>query len=428
MSIVLASEVEKGDLIKNSRDNAIYYVHDLTYTVGAEGESVDSFIAFPVREHDKLVSGTQSITLETGDFKNVDGPFDLPDNAVIAISEREAKRLSVDADNYYVANLQGKCTRDIIAEADNIFAAINGPDVRLGDLSDADIKFAAMDYSKITGPVYENVVDGDRRIKPKEVKLQKAKSLVNVPDIYLEDAYELGFIDKDLYKTLVDGNIFSLRGALSLVKRDEKIGLAPYVKGARFEELFAEEIPVEKKSKALRGNRTLKSIENISIFDGIDQKLLTDEFTVEVLSSQGISDDFDPDDFDEFDDRLMLVMGDAFEALALQPQVFEELDRPNQEDIPVEKRKKLTKSQVEKVKSDLTGAFNKVSLGRKIEDLSSKIETAYTKFSKDSLPLLEQGKAFMIHDPAQESVARLSNDIEKQRNNLIAKRPAKLKL
>lgn len=426
MSIIAANEVRKGDLIRNSRDGALYYVHDLEKGRERGHEYVESFIAFPILSDKDIPSGSQKISITDEGFKKTDGPVDFPKNAVIAIGERTTKKLIVDGDNFYAANLQGKFSSGIIREADIIFSNLGGQNIRVSDLESDKGKIKSTDYSFITSPVLQSSLRDQDGYKPKEFKKQKAKTIVSVPDIYLEDAHGLGFIDDALYTQLSKGGIATLRDAYTLTKLDDKKGLFGYVAGKSFEKTFPESKKDTLDDVKLGKNETFKSLQHLTLEEALKQNLLQNEFTLQVLQSQGVSDDFDPDE--DFDERLIFHVEDALSILAREPEFFKEFDRPDQEDIPLDKRKKLTAKQVQQVSDDLRGAFDKIALGRGAEELSDKIETAFKKFSMQSLDLLRERKAFTIHDSLQEPVTALKPDVEKQRATILAKRPTALKL
>lgn len=430
MGIVSANQINEGYIIKQDRGDMYFYVHDIEKGIEVNGqEYVKNFIVFPILSEEHAISGSQTVPLLKDQITDAQGSLQIFDQDVVVISDRALRKIEVNPDHYF-ANYAGKVKPEIQMEIERTFDDMGGGSYRLSGLDDdARYRYSRLDYTNITAPIHESVVlDGDEKIKPREPKKKraKAKTLLNNPDIYLEDAVKLGFIDEETYKILTqnqdEGELFSLGGALALAQKVDKGPLLSFINGETFDNAFPEgKIPFEQENK-IYNHPAVKSFADISISDALDKGILRNEFTVEVLSSQGVNDDFDVDDEDTYDERLILNLDEAITLVAVDPEYLGQYDRPNKPHL------QLTKKQQSDVISDVKNAFNVLSKGQLLNDLSHKIISGQREFMQQSQKLLQSGSAFMIHDPAVEVENKLVGAVEKQKAKILAGRPPKLDL
>lgn len=431
MSVVPAGQIQEGDLIRQDRGDMFFYVHEIEKGIEDNGhEYVKNFMVFPILPSEFAPSGSQPIPIQAEQISDAQSALNISAGDIIAVGDKAIRKIEVNPD-HYMADYVGKADAAIRTEVKNSFDAMGGDNYRLSGLKDDDNRFrySRIDYTLITGPVHDGVVlDGDKKIKPKEPKKTraKAKSIVNVPDLYLEDAVKLGFIDEETYQTLTQNRgaeeIFSLSGALALAQKVDKGPLLSFINGETFDDAFPEdEISSEQENK-IYDHPVVKTFADISIFEALDKGILRSKFTVEVLSSQGVNDNFDVDDEDSYDERLILSLDEAITLVAVDPEYLSAYDRPNKPNL------QLTKKQQSDVINDVKNAFNVLSKGQLLDDLSHKVISGHREFMKTALDLVNEGPAFMIHDPAVEVEKRLLDDVTKQKARILATRPDRLEI
>lgn len=420
MGIVSANEIKEGDIIKQNRGDALFYVDQIKRGIEDNGNSyVDSLIVFPILPETHAPSGSQPIPLKPDLVKEKD--FNRT-NQVIAVGIKYVRELKISEDNYFV-NRVGTSTAELNTEVGSTFSEMGGDHLRFGKEEEDIGKIASPSYENITGPVIEAVLlDGDKRMAPKEKKLKrnKQKSLANKPDIFLEDALKHGFIDQETYNILTqfENGVFSLYGALALTEKVDKAPILKYFKGRSFEEVFkdaTDDITVE---------ASLSNIisETISLNEALEKGFLRSEFTVEALTSQGIDENFDPTDLDSFDDRLILDLKEAVSLIALYPDDLENYDRPNKPNL------QLTKKQINDIKTDITNAFNILNKGQALSELTQKLNNGYKKFVQEFMELEKKGDAFMMHNPNIETIKSIELDVRNQEVKLRSQRNKKFGL
>ncbi len=423
MSTITANQVSKGSIIVGNNQNLLY-VHDVIKGLDHENEeSVLGLVTFPILSEDLSLSGTATIPIEKSQLTNRDPGASFPNNAVIHVGGNSTSRYNIDQDRYAV-NLIGNSPADVIDRAETLFSNSMQAMGRYSTLPDAgDIPIRTQDITTATGSVVgeQQQQDAITEKKPKKAPKSKAKSFVDVPDMYLEDAYAEKFISSEVYTLLTQGRskeeIPTLVEALALTQNDDKEPLLKYIKGKSFSEVF-EQSGVDESD--IYDNPVLKSVEDMSLADAFNNGLLKNDLTVQALCEQFI--DEEALDLDELDERIVLGLNEAIAKVALENETLEGYPRPSKPNLS------LTKSQAEKIRSDIQGAFETASklttYNALVESLLEAKKSLYTKRED----LNARGKIFVRHDPTIPVVKGIEDNLNAQKARIQASKPAPLQM
>jgi hypothetical protein len=426
MAIVSAGDVKIGTLIQDRRGGTLYYVQDIERERDQDGRDVvKSFVGLPVVESRFSPSGSRPFPLDITQMNERDGNIPIPTDACIAIGLNASRIIDVDPEEYHVrrAGVMNANTRQKI---ENIFEEMGAHHARVSDLPHSDVRIRGQNFENYTGGavIGEKSNDEERvkRTRRKSTKPKKVTELVKVPDLYLEDAVQLGFIDKDSYLSLtkmVGGKeISTLREALYLAQNNDAAALNDYVEGLDFDAVFPAEDRRTLDDIDVSSHPVAQAGMEVTLNDAFEQGLLKNKFTAEALTQQIIEDD------PESDEKVILDLEEAFRLVALDPDYLEEYKTPGS----TKKVRYLNEKQRRSIIDDVKQAFNTLSKEKAIESLAIKISDGHRRFMSEFTSLMAENKAFLRHDPAVEvaddsrSQDKLTTDTTRVANN----RPAKL--
>ena len=424
MAIQSAGDIKIGDLIQHGRGGATFYVHEIERVRDGEGiDVVRSFITLPVVSDTNALSGTRIVPVAPYQIRERDRSITLPDNAHISVGLHATRKIDVDPEQYLV-KLAGKTDAEIIEAVNNAFEEIGAHHARISDLPTSEVSIRGQSFENYTGGrvIGEGKPVDDRIKKTRKPKKKKAATLVNVPDIYLEDACKLGFITRETYLTLTKDRdikeIITLREALALTQSEDGKALNDYIDGESFDDIF----PAENREKiddvAVLRNAVVAAVsqDRITLHEALERKLLRDSFTVEALSNQGDLDS------DEYDERVILDLEEAFRLVAVDPEYLAEYDSPTS----TRQVRKLSPKQQAKIIEDVKHAFNILSVETSLKSVKEDIESGYRRFMGEYTTLVNEGKAFTRHDPALEVVEAYEDKRVTETTKIRNMRPDKL--
>lgn len=427
MSIVSASAINVGSLVKDGRGGSAYYVQKITYDRDVDGRNiVTSFVALPVVNEDFAPSGSQIVPLPVERIKDRDRSVALPANPHVAVGDIASRIIEVDPDHYMV-NLIGHSDTGIVEDVQKIFEEMGAHHGRTSDLPRSHGRTMNWDNYTGGGVVGEQPSEQEHVKKTRKKRAPKPKavdSLVKVPDIYLEDAFKHGFIDKETYITLThdraEKEIITLREALALTQKDDAAGLRDYVEGLNFDDIFPESKRNSLDDVIVAAHPVVQAAIDVDLFDAVDNKLLTNKFTAEALTMQFV--DGDP----ESAEKVILDLEEAFRLVALDPDYLADYKTPGSK----KKIRHLSEQQQQHIIDDIKRAFNVLSKEHVMRELPAKISAGYSRFLSEYTSLMADGTAFTRHDPAVEVVKEirpqnmLASDTTRVKNN----RPERLNL
>lgn len=437
MALQSASDVKVGTIFQ-SRDalKRLYYVQDIEMSIENGKSFVKNLIVLPIMAADSpSQSGVrQSVPLDLTQIRNRDRSASLPEQLIVGLGPNIILKSSIDSD--YMIDIIGQSDAEITEAVEKVYKDIQSSYDRISDLKEKEEEIAikTADYSGITGPVAgvqlvkHNPLEVASLHAPplKKVKKKKPKSLVKVPDIYLEDAHAEEFISDDTYKALTQhrdkNEPETLREALFLSQKMDKKPFLKFIEGQTFDEAFPESTRNELDDMIIAEHPAIYALGNIPLSEALDKGLLQNKFTVQALSTQGTTDsDFGDDDFDE---RQILLLEEAFSLIALDPKFLEEYSRPNNP------KNTLTNKQINGITEDIKNAFNLATKQQALEDITADLNKGYSQLKKIFLASEKstKSKVFLNHDPAIEVANSVKPALEKFQKQITENRPPRLTL
>jgi hypothetical protein len=428
MSITSVNSISKGAIIVGN-GQSLLYVHDLIKTPdGDKDASVHSLVVFPVLPADISLGDTATIEIEKAQLTNKDPGATFPANAVIHIGDNSTSRFNIDQEQY-VVNLLGNSPQEIIDRADTLFGnsmQAFGRYSTLGDTDEVAIPTQSRRFEEITGDIVgESQLDKTADKKRRKKYKSKAKTFVDVPDMYLEDAYAEKFISSEVYTLLTQGRakeeIPTLIEALALTQSDNKEPLLKYIKGQSFNEVF--ETGKSHDEVDVLENPIVKSVAEMTLMEAFETGLLKNAFTTDAMLDQFIPDDWDPDtdDIDDLDPRITLSL-DAAIAKVVLDEALQNYPRPNNQDLS------LTKSQAEKIANDIKSAFETASKLPSLNNLTQNLLEAKKSLYNNRKDLNDRGKIFVRHDPTIPVAKSIADNLDAQKARIQAGKPARLQM
>jgi len=412
-------DLQIGDVVKLPRENDWVYVFEIGHDM--EGK-VSQLSTYRIVNEDRATTGTNAVPLTKESIATVVSEELGFTDPVVEIRSDKLRHVEVKGYNYYVERRAFGTTDAFQKIADNVHHEIGAHDRRYSANTKATINYKNLTSGK---PVNRPNIDENDNIAhvvgEKTVpETPKAKTLLNVRDIYLDHAVDYGLISKETF-TLLKSNYLTLQevwhaaqnNVLELPEKTLNQDTASIVKD------FTDAFPDSKKriaeseKVAPKGSDRENIIENDTVYLFVKENKITLD---EALKKGWISSNTRDILVDQNDDcKSCIHLEEALRLIGAHRYFVREYTNPDTGEA-------LTPYQASQVSKDVENAYREASK----EALSAKQSLAATNLDvvKEDLSSARsaffsradiQTSVFVHHDFNQDVIRKLKPQVKAQK-------------